>query len=106
MRERKDAVLLTDREYRGSRRLRSAPELRVIHTTTAYPSALVVAFGNRLDERTDGQLTRAVTGLSRDAEGKKLLEEMGIEGFQDADRTALAALEKRYEDPKSTGQPR
>jgi hypothetical protein len=66
----------------------------------------VVAFDNRLNERTDGQLTRAVTGLSRDAEGKKLLEEMGIEGFEDADRTALAVLEKRYEGLMSPGQPK
>ncbi len=97
-RDRKDAVILSHREYRGMKRLRSARELSVIHTTPAFPTAVVVTIGKPARrEKLAADLARALAALEKTEKGREILETMGISGFAPLDTARLESLEARYE---------
>ncbi|MBI4585297.1 MAG: PhnD/SsuA/transferrin family substrate-binding protein [Planctomycetes bacterium] len=94
---RQDAVLMSHREYQGLKQLEAAKELEAIHTTRSYPVAVVVAFGERLPAEQQAKLSAALKSFGKTAEGKDLLQTMGIDGFTDADLKYLKALAERYQ---------
>ena len=96
VRGRRDAVLLSNREYRGFLKLRYAQDLEVLHTTEAYPTAVVVAFGARLSGKEETKLSAALKNLPNSIDGKTLLEEMGIAGFRAVDEERWGKLVVKY----------
>ena len=96
-RGRKRAVLLSERELNGVKKLRSAAELEVIHTTSGFPTGVVVAFGNPSRDRIGQAIMSALIGLESSDTGRDLLKTMGISGFTRIDARRLKAFEDAFD---------
>ena len=103
-RGRKDAVLLSEREFNGVKKLPSTAELEVIHTTPSFPVGVVVTFGKARRDKLGNAVTTALVGLERSHEGRDLLKTMGISGFTRVDAKRLTALEESFDRGGSVGE--
>ena len=88
------AVLLTERERKSLESLTAGKELEVVHKSEELPTALVVTFGAASDLAS--QAAKAFQALSASAEGKKVLETMGLESFAAVEPKRLDELSSRY----------
>jgi hypothetical protein len=98
-RGRSDAVLLSGREYEAMKRLGAGAELERIHSTAAYPVALAVRLGEGAGGEAAKGFAAALEALNRTADGKDLLETMGIGGFKPIDAARLGAIEALFDAP-------
>jgi len=96
------AVVLTGTDYRVLSQLYRAKTLEKIAESEYYPPALVVAFGKATEEallsaEETKEVEEAFLGLSRDPEGKGILETMGAEGFAAIQAGWLRELEGNFD---------
>lgn len=96
------AVVLTGTDYRALSSLYPAKTLEKIAESAYYPPALVVAFGKATEEallsvEKTREVEGAFLGLSRDPEGRGILETMGADGFRAVQAGWLRELEGKFD---------
>jgi len=95
------AVVLTGRDYRAFSQLEALKTLEKIAASDYYPAAFLVVFGQpgkeKLSEESLRRVEEAFLGLSRDPDGKGILEKMGAEGFAAIRAEWLREMEGRYD---------
>jgi len=73
------------------------PHLRVIWSSPPLPRDLVVTLGAEWNDEARAQLVAALTGMSKDERGVRLLELMQSDGFTAPDRALLKSTTEAYD---------
>ena len=94
-----DAVLLNSREFDGYENRLKKPEdgFVVLHTSRAFPTAVVVVFGKVAPDEGGKKWLSAFKELPRSEKGKKLLANMGTQGFVPVDDKTLEPFQKLFD---------
>ncbi len=96
-RSRRDAVLLSEIDYLGAKKLELLKGFKVLHSTQAYPSAVVVSFNEQLDKDQQKRVQGAFFNLSKDSAGKELLKTMSLKEFSKVDPKILKELKTKFD---------
>ena len=95
VRGRADAVVLDGAQYRALAGSRYVEKLKLLHTSPLLPTPPVTVVPSRVDADFGPRLGRALVGMAKDPEGKKVLETFQIEGFESTSLQQWAKLEAR-----------
>ena len=95
IRGKADAVILDGTQYRALKGSRYLGKLKLIHTSPELPTPPVTVVRSQVTADFGRRLGQALVGMSKDAEGQKVLKTFNIEGFEATSLGQWAKLEKR-----------
>lgn len=92
---RVDALLVDDEQLRGLEGKGDYAKMRLVWSSAALPTPVVVRFGAQ-NVTQQAKLLSVLTDMPGNAPGRKILEDMTTTGFREPNKGAYAALEKAY----------
>jgi ABC-type phosphate/phosphonate transport system substrate-binding protein len=91
-----DAVVLDDDQVLGMKDLPELKQLEKIWSSRPLPTPPVVSFSDNASKEDGKKLAAALLGMTKDDEGKRILETLLATGFNPAAPEAYATVEKEY----------